>query len=176
MNIRPAQPRDLDLCVTLDPSYETDHVWQMETTRATSAISVGFRVTRLPRTMKVASTAVRDVLLEHYEQGECFLIAEENDEIRGYLDATADMWKRLARINYLTVAQAHRRSGIAKALVREMLDWGHNRNLETVIVETQTKNYPASSLFQKLGFTFCGFNDHYYSNRDIAIFFALNLH
>jgi ribosomal protein S18 acetylase RimI-like enzyme len=176
MNIRPAQPRDLELCLSLDPSYETDHVWQMESTRAPGSVKVGFRVTRLPRTMKVAGIAQKDVLLEHYEQGECFLIAEENDEIRGYIDATGEMWKRLARINYLTVAQDYRRSGIAKALVRAMLDWGHTRDLDTVIAETQTKNYPASSLFLKLGFAFCGFNDHYYTNRDIAIFFALTLH
>lgn len=175
MNIRPAQPRDLDFCLSLDPSYETDYVWQMETTRAPGAISVGFRVTRLPRTMRVSTTIVRDILLEHFEQGECFLVAEERNEIRGYLDASMDMWKRVAWINHLTVAQQHRRSGVGGALVRATMDWTHAHNLDTVMVETQTKNYPASSLFQKHGFAFCGFNDHYYSSRDIAIFFALTL-
>jgi ribosomal protein S18 acetylase RimI-like enzyme len=176
MNIRPAQPRDLELCLSLDPSYETNYVWQMESNRAPGAIGVGFRVTRLPRTMRVPGATARDVLLEHYEQGECFLVAEENNEIRGFLDATANVWKRIAWINYLTVAPERRRAGIGKALVRAMLDWAHTQSLDTVMVETQTKNYPASSLFQKQGFTFCGFNDHFYSNRDIAIFFALTLH
>lgn len=148
----------------------------METTREPGVIKVGFRVSRLPRKMKVTSVVGRDTLLEHYERGECFLVADENDAVHGYLDASADQWKRLAWINSLTVAPEHRRAGIGKALLRAMLDWARAHNLERVIVETQTKNYPASSLFQKQGFAFCGFNDQYYSNRDIAIFFALSLH
>ena len=176
MNIRPAQPRDLDPCFSFDPSYDTDYVWQMETNRAPGAISVGFRVTRLPRTVHVAGTIDRDVLLEHFEKSECFLVAEDLDQIRGYLDATADMWKRVAWINHLTVAPTHRRMGVGSALLRAALDWAHSRTLNTLIVETQTKNYPATSLFQKKGFAFCGFNDRYYSSRDIAIFFAMSVH
>lgn len=175
MNIRSAQARDLDACLTLDPSYETDYVWQMETTRAAGAISVGFRVTRLPRTMRVASAIPREVLLEHMERGECFMVAEEGREIRGYLDATVELWRRVVWINHLTVAPQYRRSGIGSALVRAALEWSDRQGLDRLIGETQTKNFPASALLQKHGFTFCGFNDHYYSNRDIALFFALSL-
>jgi ribosomal protein S18 acetylase RimI-like enzyme len=176
MNIRPAQPLDLDVCLTLDPSYETDYVWQMEINRAPGSITLGFRVTRLPRTMRVAASVVRDVLLEDLERGDCFLVAVDHDEIRGYLDATMDMWKRVGWINHLTVSPEHRRKGVGTALVRAALDWARGRDLDRVIVETQTKNHPATALFQKQGFTFCGFNDRYYSSRDIAIFFAVSLH
>lgn len=175
MIIRPAQLRDLDLCFSLDPSYETDYVWQMENTRAPGAVNVGFRVTRLPRTMRVAGVVERDVLAEHLEQSACFVVAEEDEAIKGYLDATVDLWKRVVWINYLTVAPDQRRKGIGKALLRSTLEWAQAQTLRTVIVETQTKNYPATSLFQKKGFTFCGYNDQYYTSRDIAIFFALNL-
>lgn len=176
MDIRPAQPRDLELCLGLDPTYETDYVWQMESTRQPGAISVGFRVTRLPRTMRVPAATSRDALVEHFERGECFLIADDREQVRGFLDATLDTWKHVLWINHLVVAQEQRRSGIGSALVRASFDWAHARGVERLIVETQTKNYPASSLLQKRGFTFCGFNDHYYASRDIAIFFALTLH
>jgi ribosomal protein S18 acetylase RimI-like enzyme len=36
----------------------------------------------------------------------------------------------------------------------------------------QTKNFPAINLAQRLGFDYCGYIDHYYPNRDIAIFFT----
>lgn len=175
MNIRPAQARDLDACLALDPSYETDYVWQMETTHAAGTISVGFRVTRLPRTMRVAGTIPREVLLEHLERGECFMVAEEGRDIHGYLDATVELWKHVVWINHVTVAPPRRRSGIGSALVHAALEWSGRQGLERLIGETQTKNFPASALLQKHGFTFCGFNDHYYSNHDIAIFFALSL-
>ena len=53
MNIRPAQARDLDACLALDESFETEYVWQMDTTRSNGAMQVGFRTTRLPRAMRV---------------------------------------------------------------------------------------------------------------------------
>jgi hypothetical protein len=36
----------------------------------------------------------------------------------------------------------------------------------------QTKNYPAIQFARAQGFVFCGFNDHYYMNQDIALFFG----
>ncbi len=175
MNIRPAQARDLEACLALDPSYETDYVWQLETTRHDGAVNVNFRETRLPRTMRVLSIPTRELVLEHFERDGCFLVAEEEGVIYGFLDATAEVWKQLAWINHLTVAPERRRRGVGTALVRASLDWARERGLTTVMVETRTKNHPATALFQKQGFVFCGFNERYYSNRDIAIFFALAL-
>ena len=34
------------------------------------------------------------------------------------------------------------------------------------------KNYPAICLAEKMGFELCGYNDHYFANNDIAIFFS----
>jgi RimJ/RimL family protein N-acetyltransferase len=36
----------------------------------------------------------------------------------------------------------------------------------------QSKNVPAIRLAQKSGFEFCGYNDQYYLNKDVALFFA----
>ena len=42
-------------------------------------------------------------------------------------------------------------------------------------MEMQTKNFPAMQFARAQGFVFCGFNDHYYTNQDIALFFGKNL-
>ncbi len=175
MIIRSAQARDLDACLALDPSYETDYVWQLETTRSPDVVSVVLRETRLPRTMRVACTPARDLVLEHFERGECFLVAEEEGAVRGYLDATADIWKQTGWINHITVSPERRRRGLGKALLRAGLDWARGQALTTMMAEMPTKNHPASALVQKLGFVLSGYNERYYSNRDIAIFFALGL-
>src|ERR671932_248779 len=175
MNIRPAQARDLQRCLAIEGGYETDYVWQMESSRANGAISVAFRTTRLPRTMRVASGVQRDLLLEHFEQGECFLVAEDALGIHGYVDAVANVWNRVGWIHHLTVAPEFRRRGVGSELVRAAIKWARDKSLREMMVETPTKNYPAAALFQKHGFTFCGFNDRYYPNRDIALFFALSL-
>ena len=175
MNIRSAHARDLEACLALDLSYESEYVWQLESTRASGVVGVTFRETRLPRAMRVMAIPARDLVSEHLERGECFLIAEEAGGVRGYLDATVEAWRQIAWIHHVTVAPEWRRRGIGGALVRAALNWAREHSLATAMIETSTKNHPATALFQKHGFTFCGFNERYYANRDIVIFFALDL-
>lgn len=175
MNIRLAQARDLETCFALDESFETEYVWQMETARVDNGVQLAFRTTRLPRPMRVAGNAPRDAMLDHLERGECFLVAEEYPRVVGFADATADLDQRLLWLNYLIVASDVRRHGVATQLLRETLEWGREKKLRAVVAALSTKNYPASNFLTKHGFTFCGFNDRYYHNRDIALFFACNL-
>ncbi len=175
MTIRPAQARDLDACLALDESYETEYVWQMETARANGSVQLGFHTTRLPRAMRVMAHSPRDAIADHFEQGECFLVAEEYPRIAGFVDATADRAERIAWIHHLVVANDLRRHGTGTLLLRAALDWAQDKRLRTVIASISTKNYPASAFLQKHGFQFCGFNDQYYLNRDIALFFACKL-
>ena len=50
--------------------------------------------------------------------------------------------------------------------------WARERRLKQIVVEVQTKNHPAICLLDKLGFTFCGFNDRHYLNQDIAVLYG----
>lgn len=175
MIIRKAQARDLEACLGLDEAFETDYVWQMESTRMNGSISVAFRTTRLPRAMRVPATLPRDVIAEHYEKGECFLIADDRGRVCGYVDATEDPWERVGWVHRLTVAPDLRRHGVGTQLLQACLDWAREQHLRAVMVEAATKNFPASALFQKQGFVFCGYNDGYHANRDIALYFALSL-
>jgi ribosomal protein S18 acetylase RimI-like enzyme len=61
---------------------------------------------------------------------------------------------------------------VAASLVKAMAAWGEERGLKRMTLEMSSKNYPAICLAKKLGFEFCGYNDYYYENNDIAIFFA----
>lgn len=172
MNIRPAQIRDLDACLALDESFETEYVWQMENARANNAIQLGFRTTRLPRAMRVMVHTPREDLADHFEQGGCVLVAEEYPRITGFVDATIESTERLLQLHALVVASDMRRRGIGSQLVRATIEWAQEKNLRAMMASISTKNYPASAFLQKRGFAFCGFNDQYYHNRDIALFFA----
>ncbi len=175
MTIRPAQARDLDACLALDESFETEYVWQVETARVNGALQYGFRTTRLPRAMRVPVHAGNDALAEHFEAGECVLVAEEYPRIAGYVDATSVATQRVAWIHALVVASDLRRQGLGTQLVRAVMEWAHEKKLRAVMASISTKNNPAATFLQKNGFAFCGFNDQYYHNRDIALFFACNL-
>jgi len=175
MIIRPAELTDLNACLALEHSYVTNYVWQMEESEQSEKVSVIFHTTRLPRSMRVKYPKDYDNLLESWRQSECFLVAEEDGEVCGYLDMSAQSWHLTGWVDNLAVAKDCRRQGIGTALLKKAAEWARQRGLRRLMLEIQTKNYPAICFCQKNGFAFCGFNDRYYTNQDIALFFARSI-
>jgi ribosomal protein S18 acetylase RimI-like enzyme len=137
--------------------------------------SITFNQVRLPRAIEATYQGLAEKVLEGFlpstvlvafisEQPVAFIAIEEK-EVPG------SAW-----ITDLVVAGAYRRQGIASALILAAQDWAVKRNLRRIVIELQSKNFPAIQLCMKLGYEFCGFHDHYYAKLDIALFFARFLH
>jgi ribosomal protein S18 acetylase RimI-like enzyme len=173
MVIRRGDLKDLNACALIDTSYVTDNVWQVRTEeRPYEEIVVTFQAIRLPRSVRAKPPRDTEFLVQDWQRDECFLVAEEDGEIRGYLNMVVQPWHSAGWINDIAVRKRCRRQGIASELLRAAFRWAREHGLRTVLAETQTKNHPAICLCRKHGFVFCGFNDQYYSNQDIAVFFA----
>ena len=175
VRIRSANVKDLSQCVALDHSYETEYVWQMRDRVSPDRTSVTFRVVRLPRPMHVEYAKSPDYLGIELKSGGCFLVVEEAREILGYLSANVHHWQQIGWVNSLVINRPSRQQGFGTMLMKRAAAWGTSLGLNALVFDVQTKNHTAIRLGQKLGFKFCGFNDLYYANRDIALFFALNL-
>ncbi len=172
LTIRDATENDLAACVQLDLSYETDYVWQMDVHDEAGAIAIGFRTVRLPRMMRVVYPRDPDSLGLAWSRHNCFLVAETSGLVRGYLHMRFDAAQRNAWITDIAIGRLWRRKGIGSALLAEAYSRARAQHAQWLTVETQTKNYPGICYCQKHGLTFCGFNDRYYENRDIALFFG----
>jgi len=175
MIVRLATLADMNACLSLDHDCVTDHVWQMKVHEAESQVSVTFYTVRLPRRMQAAYPRNLEQLAEDWQRGEGFLVAEVDGEVRGYVDLLADPWHQIGWVTNLAVDRGYRRRGIGTALMHHARQWARKQGLQALLVEATTKNYPALCFYQKLGFQFCGFNDHYYPNQDIALFFVRKL-
>jgi ribosomal protein S18 acetylase RimI-like enzyme len=183
MIVRPATLADLNACLVLEHGTLTDHVWQMKVDHVwpmkvdevEAQVTVAFQTVRLPRRMRVDYPRSLDQLTENWQQGEGFLVAEVDNEVRGYVDVLAQPWHRTAWVANMAVDREHRRQGLGTALMRHARQWVQSQGLNAILVEATTKNYPALCFYRKLGFEFCGFNDHYYANQDIALFFVHTL-
>jgi len=152
MEIRLATLADLNACLALDDSFETEYVWQMEERREARQIAVNLRLTRLPRPMKVRNAVSRDDLVADYQRGENLWVYDEDGGIVGFISAVAEEWNQSASIHNLAVAPAYRRKGIGSLLMRTVLDWARQKKLRVVFLDTSTKNYPAICFYQKHGF------------------------
>ncbi len=175
MIVRPATLADLNACLSLDHVSVTDHVWQMKVEEAESQVSVTFYTVRLPRRMRAEYPRNLDQLVEDWQRDEGFLVAEVDSEVRGYVDFLARPWQGVAWLASMAVDRGYRRQGVGTALMRHARQWAREQGLHVILAEATTKNYPALCFYQKLGFQFCGFNDHYYVNQDIALFFVQKL-
>jgi ribosomal protein S18 acetylase RimI-like enzyme len=172
INIRAMMTTDLTQLLSIDHSYHTDHVWQMELDTAETSVSIRFREIRLPRSMKVDYPRNLDLFAETWKQKAVVLVAEVEEELAGYLALTSVGVTGLAQVTDFAVLRRLRKNGIGTSLVRSAMAWMEQHGAGQLALEMQSKNYPAICLANKLGFEFCGYNDRYYFNQDIALFFA----
>ena len=172
MNIRRATVADIERCASLEGSYTTEYVWQMEEAVHADSITVVFRRMRIPRRIEVAYPCGIGDLKKDLLRNECFLVAEEPGMVFGYLDMTVRRWQAQGWIEHLIVQPSYRRQGIATNLLEAARQWARSNGLVSIVAAVQTKNDPAISLLTKLGYTFAGFIDHYFSNGDIGVLYS----
>ena len=175
--IRDGLPTDIDNCLNLDRTYATNYVWQMTVSEAGGGYGVAFRKERLPRTMEVEYPASRGRLQLALKRSDCFLVAVDKEEpiTFGYLVMHHDPAHKIALVHELVVDRDHRRGKIGTRLLNVACRWADERGLTQLMIETQTKNYPSIAFFEGYGLSFCGFNDQYFRNKDIAVFFGQSL-
>ena len=172
IEIRPAISADIPALIAIDHRYTSDNVWQMEIQQDESQIAISFREVRLPRSVRVDYPRSPGELADTWTQRSGLLVALLEGEPIGYASLMLELAPLTTWMTDLVVARRLRRQGIASALVLAAQEWAAQHDSHYLVLEMQTKNVPALKLVRKLGFDFCGYNDRYYKNHDIGLFFA----
>ncbi|HEX7556498.1 MAG TPA: GNAT family N-acetyltransferase, partial [Leptolinea sp.] len=172
IEIRHAVVADIPKLLGLEHSFQTPYVWQMDRLFEKGQWVISFREVRLPRPANVDYPIPADTLQSELAQRSGLLMATIDNEPVGYVGIKANAVTSTAWVMDLVVKEDLRRKGIGSALILAAQDWASQRDLMRMILEMQSKNFPAIHLALKLGYEFCGYNDQYYATRDIALFFA----
>ena len=172
--IRDALESDIPACLAVDTACDTDYVWKIQMREEGKQRHLTFVTDHLPRTMSVSHLVDEARLFQLLPEDQCFLVLTDRQEpdVLGFLTMQADPVRQMGWIHDIVVLPELRRRGIARRLFRIASQWAGEHNLTTLTLVTQTKNYPSIMFSQKNGLVFCGFNDHYFSNQDIALFFG----
>ena len=175
MNIRPATIADMDRLEQMDASYATEYVWQMDERIAAEELSLRFQRMHLPRQTEVTYPLDAGALYSDWQRSDCFLVAQEFITPLGYIDMVVNRFRWQGWIEHLVVDRPYRGQGVATQLSAAAERWARGSELTSMTVAIQSKNDAAVRFFQGRGYTFRGAIDHYYSNGDITLLFALDL-
>jgi len=159
----------------LDHNYTTEYVWQMDLDQEGGQTLVRFRESRLPRVMTVSYPQSSAALTKTWKRQAAFLVAHEEEDVLGYISMASDIAPETLWVTSLAVTNLKRRQGIGTQLILAAQAWAKKNDHHRIVLEMQSKNFPAIRFAQNLAFEFCGYNDRYYKNQDIALFFAKQL-
>ncbi|XP_047378143.1 probable N-acetyltransferase CML1 [Sciurus carolinensis] len=88
--------------------------------------------------------------------GSCYWVAECEGKVVGTVSAlpVADppLGKKQLQLLHLSVAVEHRGKGMAKALVRTLLQFARDQGYNEIFIETTKMHYSALALYQGMGF------------------------
>lgn len=175
--IRDGIKKDIDRCLQLDSSFRTEHVWQMTVRAESDETTITLRKQRLPRTMDAKHDVNPERLNHVLNQKQCFIVLEESteNEMLGFISMRIDNAYQLAYLQDIVIDAPYCRQGLGRRLVNVARLWADEQNLKRIIFEVPTINYPAIEFAKSQGFVYCGFNDQYLPNQEIALFYGLSL-
>lgn len=172
LEIRPAIADDLSALTGIDHSVYSEHVWQINRSFAEGQFNIGIREIRLPRPAKIDyPRSGRDFLMLWQNALEIFA-AVKNNKILGYIALANRGSQKYLWATDLAVVPLARKHGIGTRLVQTAQRYALENDYRYLILETQSKNSPAVRFAMNNAFEFCGYNDQYFENQDIALFFS----
>lgn len=172
IEVKPAFSTDIPKLIDIEHNYTTKYVWQMTLNVSEPEIEVAFREVRLPRSVHVSYPRKPSDLADTWTHRDALLLAESEQGHIGYIGLKRGITSEGVWVMDLVVDHDFRHKGVGSALMFAAQDWCVKQGYRRLTLELQSKNYPAIQFAYKMGFDFCGYNDHYYSNQDIALFFT----
>ncbi len=174
--IRPSVAADLDQILAIEPHYTTEYTWQVEVQKdEVGIIKVFFRQNRLPRSIRVEYPHPKDLMVEEWSRCDGFLVGLLDETIVGYIALSLHKTPQTSWINDLVVHRRVRRQGVGGVLLLSAQEWSQAKGVTRMALDLQSKNYPGIEMVKKFGFDLCGFQDLYYQNRDLALFFCRSI-
>ena len=104
--------------------------------------------------------------LVDFDEQELTFIAEEYEEIAGYIKIRTEMGT--CEIESLIVGSKFRNRGIATQLVLKVEEWCKEMKLHKIFLETGA-NWEARKLYEKLGYEVVCVLKNHYANKDFVL-------
>jgi ribosomal protein S18 acetylase RimI-like enzyme len=147
----------------------------MDVQREEGQVGAIFREIRLPHSVTVPYPRAVTALSDSWNRRAGMLVAMMNDQMVGYVRISDMILPHNAWMTDVVVSPRFRRQGVGTTLILAAQSWALERSDKRALLEMSSKNNAAVCLARKLGYEFCGYNDLYYEQQDIALFFGRSI-
>ncbi len=173
MQIRAAEPADLQQLNDIDGTVESSHYLHLE--RSGEGVTQSWKLEeRALRTKLIDPNPMDDEtkfaikqIAGGMDEG-LALVAEHEGIVVASLVAAAQPTNGTFRLIDLRVDYDHRGQGVGSAMLFQSIQEARNRELRAVATQTKTNNMPANGFLLKRGFDLAGLDTQFQSNHDLV--------
>jgi ribosomal protein S18 acetylase RimI-like enzyme len=126
----------------------------------------GFELNKVNFIDPVAKSFDFELFPPYFENAEAVGVFK-NDHLIAILETNHELWNNRLRVTELWVLEKYRHQGYGGLLLEYAKNLGREKNCRGLVLETQSCNIPAISLYLKYGFSLIGLDTTCYSPNDI---------
>ncbi len=159
----------------MDVSYETEYVWQLQSSVHADVPMVGFVQVRLPRTITLRDPLWGGTADPPQPEHASLIVAEVLGVVDGFAFVVPDEPRDVDALWMLAVRPRARRRELGVRLARAAIEAARTGGRRALCATVQARNFPAIRMLQASGFVLTGYDEQYYPSNDVGLRFAHRL-
>jgi ribosomal protein S18 acetylase RimI-like enzyme len=140
----------------IDTAFETDTIFDVVTTNRRIDLVEKHLDAPIRKAYSIAE------VFAHWAGWDVGWVAIEGDRIRGFATIEHEPWHGRINLWFLYIDPAWRRRGVGRALLEVVEAYGREQGATHVWLETSNVNVPGVRAYERLGYSLCGADTHYY--------------
>ena len=166
---------DYPQIAAMDLSFESNYVWQTQTLEEYERFESSFQRIKLPKTIRVSFQAYSQANLENLIRQREVLSLRYEEKVIGYLRLEQDETVNRLILKTGGIMPEYRNKGIGSVLMDRVIEIARHNNLRSIVCMVQAKNDPAIHFLLSRGFVFSGYQEFFFRNMEIGLFFSKNV-
>ena len=159
----------------MDLSFESDYVWKTQMLEGFDTFESSFQRIRLPKTIRVSFQAYSAANLETLIRQNSIISVRYEDQLIGYVRLERDETVNRLVLKTGGIMPEYRNKGVGTVVLDRVCEIAKINKIRSVVCMVQAKNDPAIHFLLARGFVFCGYQEFFFRNMEIGMFFSKNI-
>lgn len=156
-------------------SFESNYVWKTQMLESLDMFESSFQRIRLPKTIQVSFQAYCPGNLEALIHRREILSVRYENKVIGYARLEQDETVNRLVLKTGGIMPEYRNKGVGGVLLERITNIARHNNIPSIVCMLQAKNDPAIRFLLARGFVFSGYQEFFFQNMEIGLFFSKNV-